>query len=175
MNQIQQVASISDTIWDCWCKNILFKARCWLRTVQFHFHVYLKLAVLHNLPLVCKLFHHNYYKRSVWIFPNWRCHAARDVSDNTWPFVQVVPFRWPSLRRRWVMLVFMSPSWERKPAEKRDEGEAQAGVESLFPWTPHDQMKESYLFWHHNRRGRAAPEWAVGVNGIEKECRWGGL
>lgn len=73
------------------------------------------------------------------------------------------------------MLVFMSPSWERKPAEKRDEGEAQAGVRVSSHGPAHDQMKERYLFWHHTGGGRAAPESAVGVSGIEEECRWGGL
>lgn len=121
----------------------------------------------------CELFRHSFYHCSVWIILNWWGHAALGVSDNAWPFVQVVSCQWPSLRRRWVMLVFMSPSWERKPAEKRDEGEAQAGVRVSSHGPAHDQMKERYLFWHHTGGGRAAPESAVGVSGIEEECRWG--
>lgn len=73
------------------------------------------------------------------------------------------------------MLVFLSLSWERKPAESGDEGEAQPGVRVSSHGPAHDQMKERYLFWHHNRRGRAAAEHTVGVNRIERECRWGGL
>lgn len=78
-------------------------------------------------------------------------------------------------KRRLVMLVFLSPSWERKPAEKRDEGgEAQAGVRLSSHGPAHDQMKEWYLLWHLNGKGRAAAECSVGVNGIEQESRWSG-
>lgn len=73
------------------------------------------------------------------------------------------------------MLVFLSLSWERKPVRKEgDEGEAQAGVRVPCHGPAHDQIKEWYLFWHHNGRDRYAAECAVGVKRIEQECKWEG-
>lgn len=47
------------------------------------------------------------------------------------------------------------------------------GWESLLMDQHMTKMKERYLFWHHTGGGRAAPESAVVVSGIEEECRWG--
>lgn len=69
------------------------------------------------------------------------------------------------------MLVFLSPSWDRKPSWGGLEGEAQAGVRATSHEAAHDQMKKWYLFWHHKGKGRASAQRNVRVNGTEQECR----